>query len=73
MYEIARKRKRLVVTFNGYDFKKLVGQSTKSGVINLSGNLRYDQVDTKVTALLTKSHPSALFGKFTDVTGETEG
>jgi hypothetical protein len=50
----------------------MVVQSTKTGVINISQNLRNDQIDTKLTALLTKSGPSALFGKFTDLTGETE-
>jgi hypothetical protein len=50
----------------------MVVQSTKTGVINISQNLRNDQIDTKLTALLTKSSPSALFGKFTDLTGETE-
>jgi len=50
----------------------MVSQSTQTGVINISTNLRNDQIDTKLTALLTKSSPSALFGKFTDLTGETE-
>src|SRR5262249_22346966 len=72
VYEIAHKRKRLIVTFNGDDFKKFIGQRSKTGVINVSANLRNDQIDSKVTALLTKNRPGALFGKFTDVTGETE-
>jgi hypothetical protein len=62
----------LIITFNGDDFKNRVAQSTQTGIINLSTNLRNDQIDTKLTALLTKSSPSTLFGKFTDLTGETE-
>ena len=54
---------RLIITFNGDDFKKLVGQSTQTGVINVSANLRNDLIDKKLTALLTKSSPTALFGK----------
>ncbi len=71
VYEVARALNRLIITFNGDDFRKMVDQSTKTGVINLSSNLRNDQIDTKLTALLTKRNPSALFGKFTDLTGET--
>src|SRR3712207_6597685 len=72
VYDLAQTLNRVIITFNGDDFKKLVGQSTQTGVINISQNLRNDQIDTKLTALLTKSSPSALYGKFTDLTGETE-
>ena len=72
VYALAGKLNRLIITFNGDDFKNMAAQSTQTGVINLSTNLRNDQIDTKLTALLTKSSPSALFGKFTDLTGETE-
>ena len=72
VYELAKTLNRLIITFNGDDFKKLVSQSAQTGVINVSTNLRNDQIDTKLTALLTKSSPNALFGKFADLTGETE-
>ena len=72
VYELAKTLNRLIITFNGDDFRKLVGQSTQTGVINVSANLRNDLIDKKLTALLTKSSPTALFGKFTDLTGETE-
>jgi predicted nuclease of predicted toxin-antitoxin system len=72
VHELAKTLNRLIITFNGDDFKKMVVQSTKTGVINISQNLRNDQIDTKLTALLTKSSPSVLFSKFTDLTGETE-
>ena len=41
------------MTFNGNDFKEMVVQSTQTGVINISQNLRNDQIDTKLTALLS--------------------
>jgi predicted nuclease of predicted toxin-antitoxin system len=72
VYDLAAKQNRLIITFNGTDFKKLVGKSEQSGVINVSANLRYEQIDTKLTALLTKSSEKLLFGKFTDLTGETD-
>jgi hypothetical protein len=45
----------LIITFNGDDFRKQVGKSTKTGVINVSANLRNDLIDKKLTALLMKS------------------
>jgi predicted nuclease of predicted toxin-antitoxin system len=72
VYALASKLNRLIITFNGDDFKNMVAQSSQTGVINVSANLRYDQIDTKLTSLLTKSSPNALFDKFTDLTGETE-
>lgn len=72
VFILAAKLNRLIITFNGADFVKLANKSRKTGIINISANLRYDQIDTKLTSLLTKSKPSALYGKFTDLTGETE-
>jgi predicted nuclease of predicted toxin-antitoxin system len=72
VYELASKLNRLIITFNGDDFMKLVDRSSQTGVINISANLRYDQIDTKLTSLFTKSSPNALYGRFTDLTGETE-
>lgn len=72
VYALARKLNWLIITFNGDDFLKMVDQSTDTGVINISANIRSDQIDTKLTALLTKSSPKAFYGKFTDLTRETE-
>src|SRR5207244_11330689 len=44
VYSLAGKLKRLIITFNGDDFKHMVVQSTQTGVINLSTNLRNDQI-----------------------------
>jgi len=72
VYVLASKLNRLIITFNGDDFINMVDQSIETGVINISANLRYDQIDTKLTSLFTKSTPSTLYGKFTNLTGETE-
>ncbi len=72
VYSLARKQNRLIITFNGNDFRKIVSQSTRAGVINISANLSYEQIDTKLTSLLIKSSQNALFGRFTDLTGESE-
>src|SRR6266480_7353000 len=67
VYALADKLNRLIITFNGDDFIKLVNQSSETGVVNISANLRYDQIDTKLTSLLSKSSPHALYGKFTEL------
>lgn len=72
VYDLAVKLNRLVVTFNGDDFENKADKSNDSGIINVSANMRYEQIDTKLTALLVKSTPNALYGKFTEITGETE-
>jgi len=71
VYEVARKSNRIILTFNGDDFRKLATKSQESGVISLSNNMLNEQIDTKLTALLSKSTPRALLGKFTVLTGET--
>jgi predicted nuclease of predicted toxin-antitoxin system len=72
VYDLAVRLNRLIITFNGDDFEKMVDKSNETGVINVSPHLRYDQIDTKLTSLLIKSSPNALYGKFTDLTGETD-
>lgn len=72
VYTFASKLNRLIITFNGGDFINLVDRSQETGVINISANLHYDQIDTKLTSLLTKSSTNTLYGKFTNLTGETE-
>ena len=72
VYDFAAKRNRLIITFNGADFKKLVGKSTQTGVINVSANLRYEQIDTRLTALLTKRSERSFYGQLTDLTGESD-
>jgi hypothetical protein len=42
------------------------------GIIGVSANLPIPQVDSKLTALLTKSTRTAFEGKFTPLIGETE-
>lgn len=70
VYEIARKDKRLVVTYNEKDFRKLAIKCKESGVIGISGNMSVNQIDTKLSSLLRKSNQKDLFGKFTSLSNE---
>ena len=71
VYELAKKEKRLLVTYNVKDFSSLVTKSTDSGIIGVSANLSIEQIDKKLVALLTKSSRRTLFGKLTVITGES--
>ena len=72
VYEFARRDKRLVVTYNEKDFRKLADKSEDTGIIGVSGNLSPEQIDTKLTALLLKSKPKDLYGKFAPLSGVTK-
>lgn len=72
VYEIAEKMGRLLIIFNIKDYKKLARKSSKTGIIGISQNLSTEQIDKKLTALLAKSGPRQLYGRFTPITGETE-
>ena len=71
VYQEAAKRQRLIVTFNGNDFKDLAGKSNATGILYVSNNLSPEQIDRKLVALLIRSTPKSLYGRFTTITGET--
>jgi len=72
VYQLAVTQKRILVTFNVKHFRSLAGTKEDAGIIGVSANLPTSQIDTKLTALLTKSTPRTLERKFTPLTGETE-
>jgi len=65
VYKLAIKNKSIVVTFNDKHFKPFAETSKESGVIGISTNLSIEQIDKKLTALLTKSKKNELYAKFT--------
>lgn len=71
VYSLATKEKRLIITFNDKDFKDLAAKSKSTGIIGVSNNLPYEQIDKRITALLNKSTQNQLFGKFTYLSSET--
>lgn len=73
IYSLAQKLRRLIVTFNDKDFRLLIFKSQNTGVIGVSANITHEQIDKKLMALLTKSGPKELYGKFTYISGETVG
>ncbi|HYT46010.1 MAG TPA: DUF5615 family PIN-like protein [Methylomirabilota bacterium] len=71
VYVFAQRERRLILTFNGDDFKDLARKSRTTGILFISDNLTDERIDTKLTALLSKNTPNALYGKFATVTCET--
>jgi hypothetical protein len=71
VYQEAVKTKRLIVTFNGGDFRPFVIKSKETGIIAVSDNLPTSRIDSKLVALLVRSSPKSLYGKLTTITGET--
>src|SRR6266566_8802649 len=64
VYQEAVKTQRLIVTFNGDDFKPFVAKSSGTGIIAVSDNLPTSRIDSKLVALLVRSTPHTLYGKF---------
>lgn len=71
VYELAKKTNRLLVIFNIKDYRDMALLSKDTGIIGVSRTLSEDQIDKKLLALLTKSKPGQLFGKYNTITGET--
>lgn len=65
IFRIAEKEGRIIITLNERDF---IGNSRKrSGLIGLSPNLSTEEIDKKVTSLLTRSKYCILIGKFVHI------
>jgi hypothetical protein len=60
IYQLAVAQKRILVTFNVKHFRSRAGSKADAGIIGVSANLPPSQIDTKLTALLTKSTPHAI-------------
>lgn len=65
VYAIARKQKRIIITYNIDDFKQIATQSKDTGVIGISQGLTPDQLDIKLNSLFSKSSEKSFDGKYT--------
>lgn len=65
VYDIARKQKRIIITYNINDYKKLVRQSSDTGVIGITQGLPPDELDKKLSSILSKSTEKSFYGKYT--------
>jgi predicted nuclease of predicted toxin-antitoxin system len=67
VYQMAVKQQRILLTYNTKHFHQLAGTLNDAGIIGISPHLTSAQVDTKLTALLTRSTPNTLAGKITSL------
>ena len=65
VYEIARRQKRIIVTYNIEDFRKFARQSKDTGVIGVTQGFTPDQLDTKLNSLLSRSSENTFYEKYT--------
>ena len=63
VYALAVRQKRIIVTFNWRDFIKFFGTDSDEGLIAISGK-DWHKIDTKLTALLKRTNPKSLAGKY---------
>lgn len=68
VYELAIKEKRIIVTFNKKHFDKIASQSKETGVFAVSTNVSDEQIDKKISALLSRKTEKNLYGKFHYIT-----
>lgn len=71
LYELAKKEKRIIITYNDKDFIGFASGSKNAGVIGVSTNLPLEQIDKKLTSLLNNCTENDLYGKFKYISGET--
>ncbi len=65
VYEIARKQKRIIITYNIGDFKRLATKSKDTGVIGTAQGITPEELDKKLNSLLSKSSERSFYGKYT--------
>lgn len=71
IFKLAIIQGRLIVTYNHKDFQEMAQTSKNTGVIGLTTNLIYDQIDKKLASLLNKATKNSLFGKLTLIPGSS--
>lgn len=67
VYIIAAKIKRIIITYNINDFRKMATRNLNTGIIGVSQNLSPDQLDKKLNAILSRKSPKSLYGKYTSL------
>lgn len=67
VYEIAKKQKRIIITYNSKDFRKFTRQNKKVGIIGITQGLTPERLDTKLNSLLSKNSEKTFYGKYTSL------
>ena len=67
VYETAKKEKRIIITYNIGDFRKLAKESKNTGIIGVTQGFTPDQLDVKLNSFLSKSSANTFYGKYTSL------
>jgi len=67
VYNLATKLRRIIVTYNIGDFRKLATKSKNAGVIGATLGLTPEQLDKTLNALLSRNTGKSLYGKYTSL------
>ena len=65
IYQIACEQKRIIITYNIDDFKKLAIKSKETGVVGVTQGLTPEQLDIRLNSLLSKSSENSFYGVYT--------
>lgn len=72
VWKIATREKRVVITYNIRDFERFPTLNKNAGVIGISNYLSVEQIDKKITSLLSKSKLQDLYGKVVRISRESK-
>ena len=67
IYRIARKEKRIIITYNISDFRRLAKQSKDTGVLGITQGLTPDKLDAKLNSLLSRNPEKKFYGRYTSL------
>ncbi len=64
IYKIARKQKRIIITYNIDHFKRLAKKSKDTGIIGITQGFTPEELDKKLNSLLSKNSENSFYGKY---------
>ncbi len=68
VYILAKKTKRLIITFNKKHYEEIADKNKDTGIIAVSTNVSDEQIDKKITSLLSRNKKNRLYKKFNYIT-----
>ena len=72
VYKIAINQKRIIITYNARDFRRLAKTSKYTGVIGVTQGFTPDQLDIRLNFLLSKSSEKSFYGKYTPLSNTND-
>lgn len=67
VYEVASSQKRIIITYNTRDFRRLARRSRDTGIIGVPQGFTPERLDTRLNALLSRGSEKTFYGKYTSI------